>query len=191
MKTLSLSLKKNEEKLVPFVWIEEKETVKELTVNVSLDERTTLLIQGVFLGRGKSSLIFHTNVLHKMGKSKSRVEIRGVFFDHASFQNDALIRIEKGAKAADGYFSSKILLFDHAKGRSVPSLEINENEVKAGHASTVGRPDQGQLLYLRSRGISEKNAEKLLVQGFFEPILANFPKERRKRVKKQLQIALQ
>ncbi len=183
-----LRIKKNEEKVVPIVWIDGKEN--EIELNAELLEGARLHIIGIFLGSDQSSITFNTNVVHKGKNTWSRTDIRGVFRNHSSFDNDGLVTIVKGAKGADGYFSSKVLLFDDAKGRSVPSLEIDENELKAGHASTVGRPDEQQLFYLRSRGLTEKEAEKLLVSGFFEPLIKLLPINIQKKTKDDMERCL-
>lgn len=165
---------KNEEKILPFIWINGKET--EINVDAKLiEDGASLHIVGIFLGTGEHRLTFNTRIVHDSPKTKSRITLRGVFKDNASFNNDGMVRINKGSRGADGYFASKILLFDNARGRSVPSLEIDENELKAGHASTVGRPDEQQLFYLRSRGLTQEEAEDLIVSGFFEPIISSFP----------------
>ncbi len=174
MKHIEVVVKKNEEKVVPFVWINGSEN--EVSVDARLvGDGAKLQIVGIFLGTNTSSIIFNTNVVHEAKNTKSLTTLRGVFRNKAAFNNDGMVRINKGAKNADGFFAAKILLFDDAKGRSVPSSEIDENELKAGHASTVGRPDENQLFYLRSRGLSEKVAEELVVSGFFEPILRLLP----------------
>lgn len=180
----------NEEKIVPVVWINGKENFIEIE-EILNKQGENLHIVGIFLGSNNSSVTFNTTVVHKAPKTKSRTTIRGVFLDNAVISNDGIISIKKGAKGADGYFASKILLFDNAKGRSVPSLEIDENDLKAGHASTVGRPSDEQLFYLRSRGISEKEAEKLIVTGFFDPVLQYLPVNEQKNIKKQLLQTLQ
>ncbi|HSX40927.1 MAG TPA: SufD family Fe-S cluster assembly protein [Candidatus Saccharimonadales bacterium] len=182
-------VKKNEEKIFPFVWIDGKE--KEVSINATLLEGASLQILGVFLGTKNNAMTFNTNVVHKGKKTKSLTTLRGVFLNNSSFNNDGMVHIKKGASGADGYFTSKILLFDDAKGRSVPSLEIDENDLKAGHASTVGRPDKEQLFYLQSRGLSEKEAEKLIVSGFFEPILLMLPKNDQEKTRTQLAAAIQ
>ncbi len=189
MKTRNIKVKKNEEKVIPYVWINGKEPEVFFDVRLNGDGAKATIV-GIFLGTGNQSVIFNTNVVHKGQKTKSLTTIRGVFHDRSSFSNDGVVRIDKGAKGADGYFASKILLFDNAKGRSVPSLEIDENDLKAGHASTVGRPDEQQLFYLRSRGLSEKEAEKLLISGFFDPLLQLLPKHLASETKKQLDLVL-
>lgn len=182
-------VKKNEEKVYPFVWIDGDE--KEVTIDAHLvGEGARLTIVGIFLGKTDSSITFNTKVIHDAPNTKSLTTLRGVFFSRSTISNDGLIRINNGAKGADGYFASKILLFDDAKGRSVPSLEIDENDLKAGHASTVGRPDENQLFYLRSRGLSEKEAETLIVTGFFNPIISYLQKDEQEKIKKQLEQSL-
>lgn len=189
MKNIKIVVKKNEEKVVPFVWINGME--KEVCIDAHLvGEGARLKIVGIFFGSGSHSVIFNTNVVHEGKNTKSLTTIRGVFKDHAAINNDGMVRINKGAKNADGYFASKILLFDNAKGRSVPSLEIDENELKAGHASTVGRPDENQLFYLRSRGLSEKQASELIVTGFFEPIIILLPQEDQETIRKEIYDAI-
>ena len=188
MKNIDIFVKENEDKVVPFVWINGSEN--EVSVNARLiGEGANLKIVGIFLGTDNSSIIFNTNVVHEAPNTKSLTSIRGVFRNHASFINDGMVRINKGAKNADGYFASKILLFDNAKGRSVPSLEIDENELKAGNASTVGRPDENQLFYLRSRGLTEKEATELIIQGFFDPVLAFLPSAIQGSTKKKITAA--
>lgn len=189
MKNIKIVVKKNEEKVVPFVWINGLENEVNVEARLVGDD-ANLKIVGIFFGSGSHSVIFNTNVVHIAKNTKSLTTIRAVFKDSSSINNDGMVRINKGAKNSDGYFASKILLFDNAKGRSVPSLEIDENELKAGHASTVGRPDENQLFYLRSRGLTEKQASELIVTGFFEPIITLLPKEEQKIVRKEIYEAI-
>ncbi|GIW61439.1 MAG: hypothetical protein KatS3mg089_0291 [Patescibacteria group bacterium] len=182
---LELAIKDNEELIYPFVWINGKE--KEITIKVNLiGANSSVLLYGIFLGGGNKQIVFNTDVVHSGKNTKSSIHIRAVFFDESSFSNDGMIRILKGAKNADGFFASKVLLFGSAKGRSVPSLEIDENEVKAGHGSTIGRPDPRQLFYMRSRGLSEKEAESIIVEGFFDPVVRLLPAKLRRDTNMQI-----
>lgn len=176
---IELEVKDNEELIYPFVWINGRE--QEISVKVNLvGAQSSFLLYGIFLGGGSKHIVFNTNVVHIGRNTKSMTHIRAVFFDQSSFSNDGMIRILKGAKNADGFFASKVLLFDSARGRSVPSLEIDENEVKAGHGSTIGRPDPRQIFYMRSRGLTEKEAESLIVEGFFDPLVRLLPIRQRR-----------
>lgn len=185
MKKLEIIVHKNEEKILPIFWINNKKPEINLRVRL-VGDNATVTIVGIFFGSGKNSIVFNTDVIHEGLHTKSLTFIRAVFKDSAIFNNDGMIRIVNGAKNANGYFNSKVLLFDDAKGRSVPSLEIDENEVKAGHASTIGRPDENQLFYLRSRGLSELEAEELIVTGFFDPAIKLLPEKEKKLVIKKL-----
>ncbi|MBI4079305.1 MAG: SufD family Fe-S cluster assembly protein [Candidatus Levybacteria bacterium] len=186
MQNIEIVIKKNENKVFPFVWINSDE--EEVVIDARLvGEGARLSIIGIFVGADQKHITFNTNIVHEAKNTYSRTTLRGVFKDHSVFSNDGLVRINKGAKGADGFFDSKVLLFDDAKGRSVPSLEIDENELKAGHASTVGRPDAEQIFYLRSRGLSEEEAEKLIVSGFFTPILKQFSKDKQLQLSKRIE----
>lgn len=189
MKKLEIIVKKDEEKILPIVWINSKKPEIDLRVRL-VGDNATITIVGIFFGTNANPAVFTTDVIHEGLHTKSLTFIRAVFKDSASFNNDGMIRILNGAKNANGYFNSKVLLFDDAKGRSVPSLEIDENEVKAGHASTIGRPDENQLFYLRSRGLTEREAEELIVTGFFEPAIRLLPEKERELVIKELGIHL-
>jgi Fe-S cluster assembly protein SufD len=69
-----------------------------------------------------------------------------------------------------------LILTDGARADSIPNLEIETGEVVgAGHASATGRFDDEQLFYLMSRGITENEARKLVVRGFFAELLAKVP----------------
>lgn len=186
---IALEVNENEEVIYPFVWTNGKE--EKVTIQVKLmGDNSSFLLCGIFLGSDARSITFNTDVDHIGKNTKSLTTIRAVFFDQSGFNNDGMVRITKGAKNTDGYFQSKVLLFDDARGRSVPSLEIDENEVKAGHGSTIGRPDQEQLFYLRSRGLSERDAEVLLVSGFFAPIIKLLPKDKQKEVRQEINLFL-
>lgn len=176
MQNLKITVKENEQKILPIIWLDGEE--QELTVEADLKGvGAELTILGIILGKNQEQFTLNINIYHKAPKTRSRVNIRGVFRDHAVFNNQGLIHIKKGAKNADGFFTAKVLLFDDAKGRTIPSLEIDENEVKAGHAATTGQVDQNILFYLCSRGLTQKAAEKLIVSGFFEPIVKELPQK--------------
>lgn len=190
MKKITLNVKDNEDVVIPFIWINENE--KEFTYEITITgDNASVTLIGIFLGTKNSSVVFNTDVTHVGKNTKSLTTIRAVFLNNASFSNDGMIRITKGAKNTNGYFDSKALLFDDAKGRSVPSLEIDENEVKAGHGSTIGRPDENQLFYLRSRGLSEKEAEQLIIGGFFDPIFSLLSKKDQESVRAKIDQTLQ
>lgn len=185
MSDIQISIKENKNQVIPFFWTDEREN--EVSISVSLDgEGASVILVGIFLGTDTNTLRFNTSVTHNAPNTKSLTTLRGVFKDNSTFSNNGLVSIKKGAKNADGYFSSKVLLFDSARGKSIPSLEIDENELKAGHASTVGKPDEDQLFYLRSRGLTEKQAIDLLVMGFFTPLFRYLTTDDIQKISKKL-----
>lgn len=125
-------------------------------------------VGGVWEGKNTEELSGNLKIVHKAPETVSEVNIRGVMFGKSQAAFDGLIRIEKGAKNSDGFLRADFLLFDEAKARPLPYLEILENEVKAGHAATVTRVDEEQLFYLQSRGLTRIEAEKMLIKGFLK-----------------------
>lgn len=111
---------------------------------------------------------------HNQPRTHSNVDYRGALQGenaHSVWVGDVLIR--KNAEGIETYESNKnLLLTDGCQADSVPNLEIETGEIEgAGHASTTGRFDDEQLFYLRSRGIPENEARKLVVNGFFLDII--------------------
>jgi Fe-S cluster assembly protein SufD len=87
-----------------------------------------------------------------------------------------LIRVEKEARGTNAFQTNRNLkLSDTAWAESVPNLEIETNDVKCSHASTVGPVDEEQVFYLESRGVPTEIAERLIVAGFFDEVLDEFP----------------
>ncbi len=86
--------------------------------------------------------------------------------------------IHRGARGCNSQQKEKALhLSAHARSDAIPALYIQENEVQAGHAATTGKVDDEQMFYLRSRGLPRREAERLVVHGFFAPLLERVPLE--------------
>lgn len=104
---------------------------------------------------------------HLVPETYGRVEIRGVAENGARIKIKGLVRIEKKAQNTDSFLSMKVLLLDKKSGATAePELEILANRVKASHSASVGKIDEEQMFYLKSRGISEDEAKKIIVNGF-------------------------
>jgi Fe-S cluster assembly protein SufD len=115
---------------------------------------------------------------HSVPDCRSYVGYRGALQGdgaHTIWVGDVLIRAE--ATGTDTYeINRNLVLSDGARADSVPNLEIETGEVVgAGHASATGRFDDEQLFYLMSRGITEAEARKLVVRGFFTELLNKIP----------------
>jgi len=84
--------------------------------------------------------------------------------------------ILKGAKGADAQQESRVLMLsDQARGDANPILLIDEHEVTAGHAASVGRVDPEEMYYLMSRGLRKEDAERLVIRGFLGSVLTAIP----------------
>jgi Fe-S cluster assembly protein SufD len=89
-----------------------------------------------------------------------------------------MIYVAPGAQKTDGYQANRnLVLSDEARADSIPGLEICADDVRCTHGATVGKLEEEPLFYLRSRGIPRPEAEKLLVEGFFDPIMQRIPFE--------------
>ncbi len=100
-----------------------------------------------------------------------------------------MVRVDPGAAGADGYQASRtLMLSDQAKAESVPGLEILADDVHCSHGVSIGELDAEEIFYLRSRGISPEDSKRLLIDGFFEPVLEKISQDDvRRRVRGNLE----
>jgi Fe-S cluster assembly protein SufD len=129
---------------------------------------------GLYFADAGQHLEHRLFVDHNAPKTRSNVDYKGALQGegaHAVWIGDVLIR--KVAEGIETYESNRnLVLTDGCQADSVPNLEIETGEIEgAGHASTTGRFDDQQLFYLRSRGIDEDEARRLVVHGFFADII--------------------
>ena len=138
----------------------------------------------VVIGRGEQKQNFTTQVIHHGLRSDGQILIHGVMKDSASSIFNGIGKIEHGATKANAEQESRVLMLsEKARGDANPILLIDEDDVTAGHAASVGRVDPIQLYYLMSRGIPQVEAERLVIHGFLAPVVNALPIEG---VKKQL-----
>jgi Fe-S cluster assembly protein SufD len=129
---------------------------------------------GLYFADAGQHLEHRLFVDHDAPRTRSDVDYRGALQGrgaHTVWIGDVLIR--KVAEGIETYESNRnLVLTDGCRADSVPNLEIETGEIAgAGHASTTGRFDDEQLFYLRSRGIDEAEARRLVVHGFFAEII--------------------
>ena len=119
---------------------------------------------------------FRTLQDHIAPKTNSDLLFKGAVQDTAKSVYTGLIRIGEDAKGSAAYQTNRNLtLSEGAWAESVPNLDIRTNDVKCSHASTVGPIDDEQRFYLESRGIPPETAERLVILGFFDDVLAALP----------------
>jgi len=132
-------------------------------------------VLGIVFGRGRERYSFNTIQEHNGPHTDSRINFRVALKDSSSSVYQGIIRVAKGAQRTDAYQSNKnLLLGADAKADSIPKLEILTDDVKCSHGATVGPVDKEQLFYLNSRGLSEREAEEMIVFGFFNQVLEQF-----------------
>lgn len=138
----------------------------------------------VVVGRGEQKQNFTTSIIHFGKNSEGLILKHGVMKDSASSIFNGIGKIEHGAAKSNAEQESRVLMLsEKARGDANPILLIDEDDVTAGHAASVGRVDPLQLYYLMSRGISKVEAERLIIHGFLAPVVNVLPIEG---VKKQL-----
>ena len=149
----------------------------------------TAELKAIYFASGEQFFDFHTLQDHQVGNTRSDLLFKGALQDTARAVYAGLIRIEKGAARSDAYQANRnLVLSDKAKATSIPMLEIDNNDVRCTHGATVGPVDPNHLFYLRSRGIPEMTAKRMLIQGFFGDVLDRIPfEDARKLVEAELE----
>lgn len=108
---------------------------------------------------------------HVAKNTFGRVVIKGVAQNGARIKIDGMVKIEKGASLTNSFLEMRVLLLDKKSSAvAEPKLEIENNEVKASHAASVGKIDDDQIFYLKSRGVGEEVAKAIIVEGFLKDI---------------------
>ena len=133
-------------------------------------------LRAAFIGRDDQMLDFRTLQDHLAPRTTSDLLFMGAVADHSHSVYSGLIRVRRGAVRSDAMQTNHNLVLDEgAHADSVPNLDIEENDVKCSHGSTVGPVDEDQRYYLESRGVEPDVAERLIVGGFFENIADQVP----------------
>ena len=113
---------------------------------------------------------------HVAPRTTSNLLFKGAVQDESSSVYTGLIRIGKDARGSVAFQTNRNLkLSDKAWAESVPNLDIENNDVRCSHASSIGPIDEDQRFYLESRGIPSGVAERLIILGFFDEVLARLP----------------
>jgi Fe-S cluster assembly protein SufD len=147
--------------------------------------RSEALLQGeesesdqlaVYFGDGEQMLDFRTLQDHDAPRTRSDLLFKGAVEDNARSVYSGLVRLRKTAQKSNAFQTNRnLVLTEGASAESIPNLEIEANDVKCSHASTVGPIDDDQLYYLESRGIPPDDAERLIVLGFFDDVFERLP----------------
>jgi Fe-S cluster assembly protein SufD len=136
------------------------------------DQGANAKVTGAYFLAGFEHADYDTTQEHAAPNTTSDLFFKGVLTDHARAVWRGVIRVDKGAQKTDAYQENRNLLLSHdAHADSIPGLEIEANDVRCTHGATIGQIDRLQLFYLMSRGLSRREAERVIVRGFFQPVL--------------------
>jgi Fe-S cluster assembly protein SufD len=143
------------------------------------DYRVTLLqenaeaeLDGVWMLRDKRES--HVNVLidHQAPNCRSRQMFKGVLRDVSRSSFEGKIMVRQAAQQTDAFqLNNNLLLSERAHADSKPNLEVFADDVKASHGATVGRLDQEQLFYMKTRGFSDTQAKNMLIYGYCKEVI--------------------
>jgi len=126
----------------------------------------------IVFGTASQKFMNSANLFHEGVGTKGKVMAKGVFDDKSKGLFKGMINIGKNAKNSNAYLSGhSILLSKDASSDAIPGLQIETNDVKATHSASVAQINEEEIFYLMSRGFSKKEAQKLIVSGFFEPVI--------------------
>lgn len=149
-----------------------------------IGEHSFCYAKAVSVGRGDQIQNFTAKIVNYGKHSEGLILQHGVMKDSATAIFHGIGKIEHGGTKANAEQESRVLMLNKdARGDANPILLIDEDDVTAGHAASVGRVDPLQLYYLMSRGISKQEAERLIIHGFLAPVVKSIPIEA---VRKQL-----
>ena len=133
-------------------------------------------LDAVYFGDGYQILDFRTFQDHDAPDTTSNLLFKGVVDDASRAIYTGLIRVAEEAPGTRAFQTNRnIKLGDDSWAESVPNLEIETNDVKCSHASTVGPIDEDQRFYLETRGVPPEAADQLIIAGFFDEVIADLP----------------
>ncbi len=164
-----------------------------LTKNFSdlnlVGQGSTGKMSGFFFTNGNQHLDHDTQQNHLAPNTTSDLLFKGALIGESRSVWQGMIYVAENASKTDGYQANRnLVLSEKARADSIPGLEILTDDVRCTHGATVGKLDPDQVFYLESRGIPRKEAEKLIVEGFFDPIMQRIPFEG---VRKRFQNAIE
>ena len=133
-------------------------------------------VTGAYASRGRQHIDFDTTQEHAAPNTTSDLAFRGVLQGRSSAVWKGNIIVDPGAQKTDAFQESRNLLISkRAHADAIPGLEIQANDVRCTHAAAVAQVDPEQLFYLRSHGLPEDTAKRLVIEGFLSALVERFP----------------
>ncbi len=133
---------------------------------------------GIIFADRKQHFDYHTRHHHTAGESFSDLDFKVILKDKAASAYTGLIRIEKDTANCEAYQENRNLLLNKGtRAESIPELEIMTDQVRCTHGATMGPVDREMIFYLKSRGFSQMDAVRAIVEGFVASTLGSAPEE--------------
>lgn len=142
--------------------------------DVNLNGRgASINIQNLLISSNDESQVISCHLTHHAPNTNADMNLIGASTDQGIVKLNGIAKIEQGMKGSNAFQTLKgIILNEKAQIDVNPILIIDEFDIQAGHAATVGKVDEEQLYYLQSRGLTEEDATKLIVKGFLTPVIS-------------------
>jgi Fe-S cluster assembly protein SufD len=132
-------------------------------------------VTGAYASHGRQHIDFDTTQEHAAQNTTSDLAFRGVLQGRSSAVWKGNIIVDPGAQKTDAFQESRnLLLSKRAHADSIPGLEIQANDVRCTHAAAIAQVDPEQLYYLRSHGLPEGDAKRLVIEGFLAELVERF-----------------
>lgn len=133
-------------------------------------------MSGFYFTDHNQHLDHDTQQNHLAPHTTSDLLFKGALMDQSRSVWQGMIYVAPGAQKTDGYQANRnLVLSKKARADSIPGLEILADDVRCTHGATVGQIDEDQVFYLMARGVPRVQAEQLVVEGFFDPIMQRIP----------------
>lgn len=135
-------------------------------------------MSGIFFTNGRQHVDLDTQQNHNAADTTSDLLYKGALKDGSRSVWQGMIKALPGSQRIDGFQANRNLMLDKtARADSIPGLEIQADDVRCTHASTIGKLDEEEIFYLMSRGIPRADATRIVIQGFFDPVMQRIPFE--------------
>ncbi|MCW5877216.1 MAG: Fe-S cluster assembly protein SufD [Anaerolineales bacterium] len=135
-------------------------------------------MSGFYFTDGEQHLDHDTQQNHMAAHTTSDLLFKGALEERSRSVWQGMIYVAPGAQQTDGYQANRnLVLSKQARADSIPGLEILADDVRCTHGATVGKINDEELFYLLSRGIPREEARRLIVEGFFDPVMQRIPFE--------------
>jgi Fe-S cluster assembly protein SufD len=135
-------------------------------------------MSGLFFTDKRQHIDLDTQQNHHALRTTSDLLFKGALKGNSRSVWQGMIAVDPGAQQTDGFQANRNLILENtARADSIPGLEIMADDVRCTHASTIGHVDDTEIFYLMSRGIPRDEATRLIVHGFFDPVMQRIPFE--------------